>query len=235
MVNTLHGTVGRNHNNIEFVDVPELTSLGLCCTGHARKFLIHAEVVLQSDSSKRLCGCLNLHVLLRLNGLVQTVGIAAALHNTARLLIHNLHFVVDNHILNIALKHRISLKQLVYSVNAFGFYRIVLQNFVFLLSKLGCCQVLLRQFGYLSSDIGQHKEILVFGVRRNKVDTLVSQLNSVLFLFNDEVKVIGDEVHVFAVVLHVEIFGFLHQNFHARLTQVFDKRFVLWQAFIGAQ
>ena len=62
--------VGGDGHDIQFVDVHELTSLGLGSTGHTRQLVIHAEVVLQCNRGKCLRGSLNVHALLGLNSLV---------------------------------------------------------------------------------------------------------------------------------------------------------------------
>ena len=65
--------VGRDGNNLQLVDRPELTRLCLGCTCHTRKFMIHSEVVLQSNGCKGL-GCrLHLYILLCLNCLMKTL------------------------------------------------------------------------------------------------------------------------------------------------------------------
>ena len=43
---TLDWTVGWNLNNIELIDIPELTSLSRSSTRHTCKFVVHTEVVL---------------------------------------------------------------------------------------------------------------------------------------------------------------------------------------------
>ena len=103
------GTVGGNLNHVELVDIPELTSLGRCRTGHTCQFMIHAEIVLQRDGGKGLRGSLDFHVLLGLYSLVQSVTPAATLHDTASLLIHNLHLAVDDHILVVLVEHGVGL------------------------------------------------------------------------------------------------------------------------------
>ena len=67
---TCDRTVGGNFNHVELVDIPKLASLCACCTGHTCQLVVHAEIVLQSDGGKGLCGSFNLDVLLGLNGLV---------------------------------------------------------------------------------------------------------------------------------------------------------------------
>ena len=100
-----HRPVGRDDDNVELVDGPELAGLGLRSTGHAGKLVIHTEIVLESDGSKGLCGSLDGNILLGLDSLVETVAPAASLHDTASLLIHNLDLSVDNDIVHVLLEH----------------------------------------------------------------------------------------------------------------------------------
>ena len=104
-IDACHRTVGRDGHYIEFIDIPKFAGFGFCRTGHTRKLVIHAEVVLQCDSGKCLCGRFHFHVFLGFYCLVQTIAPAAPFHNTAGLLVHNLYLiVVGNHIVYIASK-----------------------------------------------------------------------------------------------------------------------------------
>ena len=116
---TDHRTIGRNLHHIEFVDIPELTSLCRCRTCHTCQFVIHTEVVLQGDGGKSLSGSFNLHMLLGFYSLMQTVAPTTSFHDTARLLIHNLYLTVDHHIFIILVKHTISLQQLLQGMYTF--------------------------------------------------------------------------------------------------------------------
>ena len=111
-------TIRRNHHHIEFVDIPELTRFRLGRTGHTREFVVHTEIILQGDGSKRLGSGLHFHVFLCLHSLMQTIRPAATLHDTARLLIYDLHLVVHHHIIHILLKKRISFQELINGMNA---------------------------------------------------------------------------------------------------------------------
>ena len=65
------------------IDLVELSRFGFRRTGHAGQLLVHAEVVLEGDGSERLVLALDLYVLLRFDGLVQSVGPAAARHQAS--------------------------------------------------------------------------------------------------------------------------------------------------------
>ena len=106
LINTEHRAVGRNHDNVHLVDISELLLLRLSRTGHAGLLSEFIEEVLEGDGSQRAALSLNLHMLLRLDGLVQSVRIAAARHNTSRKLVDNENFVVLYHIVLVA-EHQI--------------------------------------------------------------------------------------------------------------------------------
>ena len=117
-VDTGDGAVCRDGHNLKLVDVPEFTGLRFGCTGHAGELVIHAEVVLESDGCESLCRSFHFHALLGLDSLVETVGIAAALHDAACLLIHNLDLVVVNHILDLTLEKGVGFQKLGNGVDA---------------------------------------------------------------------------------------------------------------------
>ncbi len=75
--------VGRDGQHVEPVDVVELGGLGLGGAGHAREFLIEAEVVLDGDGGEGLGFLLDGDAFLGLDGLVQSVRPAAAGHFAA--------------------------------------------------------------------------------------------------------------------------------------------------------
>ena len=56
-----------------------------------------------------------------------------------------------------------------------------------------------------------------------------------MFLVDDEVEFVSSDVHVFLVLLHVELFGLLQAYFHTRLAEVFDECFALWHTFEGTE
>ena len=102
--------------------------------------MVHAEIVLKGDGGECLGGSLYLHSLFGLDGLMQSVGIAAAFHDTACLFVNDLDLVIVDHIFHILLEKRICLEQLGDGVYAFRFDGIVLHQFVFLLATF--CKIL---------------------------------------------------------------------------------------------
>ena len=96
---TCYRFVGWDYHNIEFVDIPKFARFGLGSTRHTCEFVVHTEVVLQSDGGVCLCGSLYFYMLFGLDSLVESVAIAATIHNTTRLLVYNKYFIVHHHIL----------------------------------------------------------------------------------------------------------------------------------------
>ena len=108
-IDTSYRLIGRNRHDIELINIPELPGFGLGSTGHTGQLVIHTEIVLQSNRRKSLRSGLYLNVLFRLDSLVQTIGVAAAFHDTPRLFIDNFHFIVDYHILVVQFEKGIRL------------------------------------------------------------------------------------------------------------------------------
>ena len=108
-VDTSHRTIGRNLHHIKLVNVPKLARLSHSRTCHTGQLVVHAEIVLQRNRGKRLRGSLHLHMFLGFHGLVQPVAPTASIHDTSRLLVHNLHLAINYDIFIVAVEHGISL------------------------------------------------------------------------------------------------------------------------------
>ena len=106
------GLLGGMAVHLQLVDLAELGVLGHGGTRHARQLLVQAEVVLQRDGGKRLVLFLHLHVLFRLDGLVQALGPAAALHDAAGELVDDLHFAVRDDVVDVAVEQVLRLQRL---------------------------------------------------------------------------------------------------------------------------
>src|SRR3954452_14798702 len=100
-------------DDVEVVDLDELLLLGLSGAGHAGELLVEAEVVLQRDRGERLVLLLDLHALLRLDGLVEALAPAASLHDPAGELVDDLHLAVLDHVLDVVVVERFRLEGLV--------------------------------------------------------------------------------------------------------------------------
>ena len=112
VVLALHGLVGRDGDHFQIVDLVEFHGFGIGRTGHARQLVIHAEIVLEGDGGQGLVLGGDGDVFLGFQGLVQTVGIAAAVHEAARELVHDDHLVVLHDVVHVALEDVMGLQGL---------------------------------------------------------------------------------------------------------------------------
>ena len=96
--------ISRYRNHIQFINAPKFRCFCLCSTRHARKLVVHAEIILQRHRSICLRRCFNLYILFCFQCLVQAVRITPAFHDTAGLLIYNFHFFFYHHILHVFIK-----------------------------------------------------------------------------------------------------------------------------------
>src|SRR4029077_657045 len=115
--------VGGDLDDLEAVDLDELLLLGLRGTGHAGELLVEAEVVLERDRGERLVLLLDLHALLRLDGLVEALAPAAPLHDPAGELVDDLHLAVLDHVLDVEVIERLGFERLIEVVDELGVLR----------------------------------------------------------------------------------------------------------------
>ena len=125
-----HGHVGRDLDDLELVDVEELVGLGRGRAGHAGELLVEPEIVLERDGGQRLVLGLDLHVLLRLERLVQALRIAAARHHAAGELVDDDDFVVADDVVLVALEQRVGAQRLVDVVHQGGVGGVVERAFL---------------------------------------------------------------------------------------------------------
>ncbi len=166
---------------------------------------------------------------------MQSVGVAATLHDTARLLVHNLDLVVVNHIFHILVEQCVGLQQLVDGMYALRLDGVVLQQRVFLLLLLFGSQVFVLHLAELGGDVGQDEEVGVGGGACQDVDTLVGQLDAVVFLVDHEVQGLYGLRHLAVVVGHVLGLHLQHQVLDTVLAQIADQRAVLGQSLVDAE
>ena len=217
--------VGRDHNDIQFVDIPELTCLGLSRTGHTGEFVIHTEIVLQRDRGKGLGSALDLYVLFRLHCLVQTIGPTTTFHNTACLLVHDLHLTAVDDIIDIFLEEGVGLEQLVYGMYALRLNAVVGQDIVLaLLLFFGSQTCLTFQLRHFGAYVRQHEEVRVVGRTGEGIDTLVGQLDGLVLLVNNEIELVGRDMHVLLVLLEVELLGLLEAHLDTGFREVLNER-----------
>jgi len=222
---TCDRAVCRDYDNIQFVDIPEFAGFRFSRTGHTGQLVIHTEVVLQGDCRECLCGGFHFHTFFGFDGLVQTVGIAASVHDTARLFVDDHDLVVHHNIFVVFLKQGVSLQQLVDCMYAFALDGIVGQQFVFL-GLLFFFVLDMFQFGKLGGDIRQYEECRVVGLAGQQVDTFICQFDTVILFVDHEVQLICSLVHVAHVFGHEVFFRLQHLGFYTLFTQEFDQRLV---------
>jgi len=99
-----HGQMGRRHHHFQPIDLLELEGFSIGGTGHARQFLIQAEIVLKRDRGQRLILGLNWHSFLGFDGLMETVRPAPARHGSTGKLIDDDHLVTAHDVFHILVK-----------------------------------------------------------------------------------------------------------------------------------
>lgn len=134
---TNHRLIRGDHDNIQLVDIEELSRFGLRCTRHARQLVVQPEVVLECDGGERLHVALDLHPFFRFDGLMKSVRIAAAGKYAAGKFINDLHLAVVGHnIFVITGVEGVRPQQLCDGMNAIAPLRVEAVQLVFLLLNL---------------------------------------------------------------------------------------------------
>ncbi len=236
MVDAGNRSVGRDDDHVKLVDAPELARLGLGGTGHSGKLVIHTEVVLKSDGRECLRRRLDFHVLLRLDGLMESVAPAASLHYTAGLLIDNLDLsVFRDYVIDIQLEHRICLQKLDDSVHALALEGEVRHQLILLLTLLGRVGSRLLNLGNRRTHVRKDEEIVIADSLRKYIASLVGHVDRVLLLVDDEVERVCDVRHLTLIVLHVVVLHLLEKLLHAGFTEELDERTVFRIAFVRTE
>ena len=104
-----HRLVRRDDYDVEAVNFLEFLGLRLRRAGHARELLVH---VLERNRRERLVFAAYAHALLRLDRLVQAVGVAASEHQSARKLVDYHYLAVLDDVVNVALEQMVRLERL---------------------------------------------------------------------------------------------------------------------------
>ena len=229
------GPVGRDGHHVELVDVPQLLSLRLGRAGHAGQLVVHPEVVLERDRGVRLGRGLDADALFGLDGLVQSIGVAAPLHDAASLLVDNLDLVVHDHVVHVLLEQGVRLEQLVHGVEAGGFDSLLAEQRLplLLLHSIGILRGIDGHEG--AGHIGHGEEVVVLHVGRQGRNALLGQFDLVLLLVDDEEELLIGFRHGALVVLQIVCLGLEHLLPDALLAQELDERLRLGQAAVGAE
>ena len=103
-------TVRRHDANGKAVDVLEFRHLRRRRSSHATNARVPEEEALVRHACERDTLLLNLHALLRLHSLVQSIGPSASLHRTSGELVDNDHLVALDDVLHVALLQFLRLK-----------------------------------------------------------------------------------------------------------------------------
>ena len=123
-----HRLVRRDLDDVELVDLAEFVLLGHGRAGHAGELVVQAEVVLERDRRERLALARDLDAFLRLDGLVQALVVAAAVHQAAREFIDDDDLAVLDDVVDVA-RHDAArldgLVDVVLQADIFGVHEVV--------------------------------------------------------------------------------------------------------------
>ena len=197
--------------------------------------MVHTEIVLEGNGGKGLRCRLHFHTLFSFDSLVEAVRVASPVKDTSRLFIDNLHLVVHDHVFGILFEEGIGFEELMHGVYAFRFEGVLTEQLILGRQPFFDGHIAFFEGSNFASYVGQDEESLVVHVPRQRIVSLVGEFHGVQFLVDNEVEVIGHFVHPFAVVLHVEVFGFLHEGFHSGFGEELDKGFVFGEPLVHGQ
>ena len=116
--------------------------------------MVHAEVILQRNRRLGLRGLLHLYVLLCLDRLVETIGVAATVHDTTGLLVDDHHLIVDHDILVVSIEEGVGLEQLLDGMDTLTLDRVIGQQLVLSAGLLLLAHLLILQLRHLGGNIG---------------------------------------------------------------------------------
>ena len=98
--------IGGQFLRLEVVNLVELLRLGHRGAGHACQLCVPAEVVLQGDGRDSCILLLDLHLLLRLDSLMDAIGPAPSWHEASGVRVHNEHLAIVDHIVAVLQEER---------------------------------------------------------------------------------------------------------------------------------
>ena len=125
LVGTQDRHVGRNGDDVHFVDVKKFSCFGRGGAGHPAKLRIHSEIVLEGDRSHGLIFRLDLDAFLGFHRLVQPVRPTPSVHHPPGKLINDDDLVILDDVIDVALEHHVGLQALVKVMNDLRVFNIV--------------------------------------------------------------------------------------------------------------
>ena len=201
------------HGDFHLVNLGKLRRLRFGGTGHAGQFFIHAEVVLNRNRGNGLRLLFDDDALLGLQGLVQSIAIAAAGQHAAGKLVHNEHFPVLHHIFHIFFKQGIAPEQLADVVDGVAALSVeVLYLFLFLQPLLIRQGTVRFQSVERFPNVGDDKRIRV--IWGDKLPAHVGQVDEVALFIDKEVKLLVNLRQFF--VPHVVVLDSADRRLYAR-------------------
>ena len=102
MIRAANRFIRGNDDDGQFINFKELVFFGFGGARHAREFVIHAKIILESYRRQSLRLAPNPHAFFSLNRLMKSVGISSARHKASREFIDNNNFSVADDIISVA-------------------------------------------------------------------------------------------------------------------------------------
>ena len=113
VVDTDDGTVGGNLHHVQIVNGAEFLFFRQSGAGHTGELAVEPEEILEGDGGEGLAFPRDGHALLGLDGLVQTLVVPAAVHETAGELVHDDDLTVLDDVVNVPLHKAAGLHGLI--------------------------------------------------------------------------------------------------------------------------
>ena len=143
VVNADDGFVRRDLDDVEIVDAGEFLLLGQRRAGHAGELVVQTEEILERDGGERLVFACDLDALLGLDGLMQALVIAAAVHEAAREFVDDDDLAVLDDVVDVALHEAPCLHGLIDVVRERGVFGV--GQIFYIEELLGLFNALLRE------------------------------------------------------------------------------------------
>src|SRR5712691_3317867 len=114
-----------NDYNIELIDFVEFFCLGKSGTSHACQLVVEAKKVLEGDGRQGMVLALDLDPFFGLDGLVQTLAVAASWHLATRELVNNDDFAIFDDVVFVALEDDMRFNGILHVARQFHVFRLV--------------------------------------------------------------------------------------------------------------